>query len=134
MIIKLQTLGVSFIDLKLRKFLKESMAKVAAVFVLLCFLAAASEATISCNDVNKDLRPCVSYLVNGSGKPPASCCSGVSALASAASTTADKKAACECIKSAAKNVKIKTDLAQALPQNCGISLSFTISPSTDCST
>lgn len=109
------------------------MAKMAAVFVLLFFLVTASEAAISCSDVVNDLKPCLNYLVNGSGKPPAACCSGVSTLASAATTSDDKKTACNCIKSAAKNVKLKTDLAQALPQNCGISLPFTVSPSVDCS-
>ncbi|KAF4394634.1 hypothetical protein G4B88_009884 [Cannabis sativa] len=109
------------------------MAKLAAFFVLLFLaMAASSEAAISCSDVIKDLRPCVSYLMNGSGKPPAPCCSGVSTLASAASSSADKKAACECIKNAAKNIKLKTDLAQSLPKDCGISLPFAVSPNTDC--
>ncbi|GMN64123.1 hypothetical protein TIFTF001_033199 [Ficus carica] len=106
---------------------------VAAIFVLLLLLVATSEAAISCSDVAKDLRPCVNYLVNGSGKPPVPCCAGASALASAAVSSADKKAACECIKTTSKSLKIKADLAQALPQNCGISLAFTISPNLDCS-
>ncbi|KAL5541167.1 hypothetical protein UlMin_044384 [Ulmus minor] len=104
------------------------------VALMLLFLAVTvSEAAISCSDVIKDLRPCVSYLVNGSGKPPASCCAGVSALASAASTAADKKTACECIKSASKNLNVNSQLAQALPGNCGVTLSIPISPGTDCS-
>ncbi|KAE8726864.1 Non-specific lipid-transfer protein 8 [Hibiscus syriacus] len=81
----------------------------------------------------KDLRPCVNYLVKGSGKPPSTCCARASALASAATSSADKKAACACIKSAAKNMKPKNDLAQALPSNCGISLPIAISPNVDCS-
>ncbi|PON68643.1 Lipid transfer protein/Par allergen [Parasponia andersonii] len=109
-------------------------SKMAAVFVIIFLLVAASEAAISCSDVIKDLRPCVNYLVNGSGKPPAVCCAGASALASAASTSDEKKAACNCIKSASKNINIKSELAQALPKNCGISLPFTFSPNTDCST
>lgn len=104
-----------------------------AVMVLLLLLAPASNAAISCSDVIKDLRPCVNYLVKGSGKPPAACCAGVSALASAASSSADKKAACECIKSASKNIKPNPQLAQALPANCGINLPVTISPNVDCS-
>ncbi|EXC32132.1 Non-specific lipid-transfer protein 8 [Morus notabilis] len=111
-----------------------SSPRVAAVFViLLLLLVGASEAAISCSDVVKDLRPCLNYLVNGSGKPPTACCAGVSALASAASSSADKKAACECIKSSAKNINYKADLAKALAQNCGISLPFTVSPNLDCS-
>ncbi|XP_022732163.1 non-specific lipid-transfer protein 8 [Durio zibethinus] len=104
-----------------------------AAVMLLLLLAPASYAAISCSDVIKDLRPCVNYLVNGTGKPPAACCAGASALASAASSSADKKAACECIKSAAKNMKPNSQLAQALPANCGINLPVTVSPTVDCS-
>lgn len=106
-----------------------------AAFVLLILLVASttSEAAISCSDVIKDLRPCVSYLVSGNGQPPAACCSGAKALASAASTSEDKKAACNCIKSTAKSVKINSQLAQALPGNCGITISINISPDADCS-
>ncbi|OMO77181.1 Plant lipid transfer protein/Par allergen [Corchorus capsularis] len=103
------------------------------VLILLLIAAPASNAAISCSAVIKDLRPCVNYLVKGSGKPPAACCAGASALASAASSSSDKKAACECIKSASKNMKPKSELAQALPANCGISLPVTISPNVDCS-
>ncbi|XP_007039589.2 PREDICTED: non-specific lipid-transfer protein 8 [Theobroma cacao] len=106
----------------------------AAVCLLLLLAAApASDAAISCSDVIKDLRPCVNYLVNGTGKPPSACCAGASALASAASSSSDKKAACECIKSAAKNMKPNAQLAQALPANCGINLPVTIAPNVDCS-
>ncbi|KAL1309079.1 hypothetical protein AAHE18_17G153200 [Arachis hypogaea] len=36
----------------------------------------------------------VSYLVNGRGKPPGPCCSGVKALVATVATSADKKTAC----------------------------------------
>ncbi|MBA0862922.1 hypothetical protein Goshw_014297 [Gossypium schwendimanii] len=101
------------------------------VTMLLLLIAPASNAAISCSVVIKDLRPCVNYLTKGSGKPPPACCAGVSALASATSSSADKKAACACIKSASKNIKPNNQLAQALPSNCGISLSITISPNVD---
>ncbi|GMY07450.1 non-specific lipid-transfer protein 8 [Fagus crenata] len=101
--------------------------------VVLLLLAPATEASISCSDVVKDLRPCLTYLQNGTGKPTAACCSGVSALASAASSSADKKAACACIKSAAKQINANAEAAKALPGDCGITLSFTISSNVDCS-
>ncbi|MBA0773305.1 hypothetical protein Gotri_008591 [Gossypium trilobum] len=87
------------------------------VTMLLLLIAPASNAAISCSVVIKDLRPCVNYLTKGSGKPPSACCAGASALASATSSSADKKAACECIKSASKNIKPNNQLAQALPSN-----------------
>ncbi|GMY07459.1 non-specific lipid-transfer protein 8 [Fagus crenata] len=88
--------------------------------VMLLLLAPATEASISCSDVVKDLRPCLTYLQNGTGKPTAACCSGVSALASAASSSADKKAACACIKSSAKQINANAEAAKALPGDCGI--------------
>ncbi|XP_028799771.1 non-specific lipid-transfer protein 8 [Neltuma alba] len=103
------------------------------VLVVVLTASSSSEAAISCSDVVKDLRPCVSYLSGGSGKPPPACCSGAKSLASAASTTADRKTACNCIKSSAKSLTIKSQLAQSLPSNCGISIPFSISPDTDCS-
>lgn len=104
-----------------------------AAFMLLLLLSPASEATIECSDVLKDLRPCVNYLVNGSGMPPAACCSGASNLASSASTSADRKAACDCLKTAAQKLNPNPKLAKDLPGNCKISLPFTVSPSVDCS-
>ncbi|XP_010257636.1 PREDICTED: non-specific lipid-transfer protein 8 [Nelumbo nucifera] len=103
-----------------------------AVLMLLLF-AQASEAAITCSDVIKYLRPCVNYLVNGSGMPPSACCAGASQLASAATTPADKRAACACIKSASQRINPNPQLAQALPGNCGISLPFKVSSTVDCS-
>ncbi|PIN10575.1 hypothetical protein CDL12_16830 [Handroanthus impetiginosus] len=91
-------------------------------------LLAAPAATITCGDVMKDLMPCINYLTSGSGAPPSNCCAGVSSLASAATSTADKQAACACLKNAAKNINVKPELAKSLPGNCGISLSISVSP------
>ncbi|KAK4285591.1 hypothetical protein QN277_002271 [Acacia crassicarpa] len=102
------------------------------VLVVVLSTSSSSEAAVSCSDVVKDLRPCVTYLSSGSGKPPQDCCAGAKSLAAAASNSADRKSACDCIKSAAKSLTIKSDLAQALPSNCGINLPFAISPNTDC--
>ena len=104
-----------------------------ALFLLSLQLLQNSEAAIQCSDVIKDLTPCISYLRSGSGSPSTACCNGVSTLASAASTTADKRAACGCIKSAVPRIKPSTSAAQALPGSCGISLPFTVSTSLDCS-
>ena len=103
------------------------------VVVVVLSASSSSEAAITCSDVVNDLRPCATYLSSGSGKPPPACCSGAKALAAAASTSADRKSACNCIKTAAKSLTIKSDLAQSLPSNCGISIPFSISPNTDCS-
>ncbi|KAL1309081.1 hypothetical protein AAHE18_17G153400 [Arachis hypogaea] len=65
------------------------------VLMILVTSVTSSKATISsCSDVIKNLKPCVSYLVSGSGKPPRPCCFGVKAFAATATTSADKKTAC----------------------------------------
>ncbi|CAN8257691.1 unnamed protein product [Cochlearia groenlandica] len=92
------------------------------------------ESTISCSVVIQDLQPCVSYLTSGSGQPPETCCDGVKSLAAATTASADKKAACECIKSVANSVTVKPELAQALASNCGASLPVDASSTIDCTT
>ncbi|XP_043692350.1 non-specific lipid-transfer protein-like [Telopea speciosissima] len=108
-------------------------ASAIAALMLLLLLVPTTEAAIKCNDVVKDLTPCLSYLLSGTGKPSASCCSGASKLAASASNTADTRAACNCIKSTANQLNLNAAAAKALPGNCGIKLSFTVSASTDCS-
>ncbi|KAI5445474.1 hypothetical protein KIW84_013634, partial [Lathyrus oleraceus] len=110
----------------------KSLSIAFAVLVLLV-VTSDSEAAISCSDVIKDLKPCVSYLVSGSGQPPSECCTGAKSLASSVSTSEDKTAACNCIKSTSKSFKINSQLAKSLPGNCGINIPISISPDADCS-
>ncbi|XP_047956716.1 non-specific lipid-transfer protein 8-like [Salvia hispanica] len=105
----------------------------AILFLAVLAAVAAPSRAITCSDVMKDLRPCINYLKSGSGTPPSPCCAGASSLAASATGTADKQAACTCIKNAAKSITIKPELAKALPGNCGISMPFQISPNVDCS-
>nr|ACQ42221.1 lipid transfer protein [Chimonanthus praecox] len=91
------------------------------------------EAALTCGTVTSALSPCITYVRNG-GSVPASCCQGVAALNSAAKTTADRQAACSCLKSALSSVSgIQPSLASSLPGKCGVSIPYQISPSTDCS-
>ena len=102
--------------------------------MLLLLLVTASEATISCGEVGKELTPCVSYLKrNGADTPSDDCCKGANAVVAAAKTKDDKQAACECIKTAAKAIKAYEGKAKALPTKCKISLPYNISLSMDCS-
>uniref|UniRef100_A0A7N0TR05 Non-specific lipid-transfer protein n=1 Tax=Kalanchoe fedtschenkoi TaxID=63787 RepID=A0A7N0TR05_KALFE len=109
-----------------------SVFPVAAVALLLLLTAPTAEGAISCTEVIGDLRPCISYLKSGSGNPPTACCAGASALANAATTSTDKRAACDCIKTAARALNPNPELAKDLPKKCGIDLPFTISASLDC--
>uniref|UniRef100_A0A0E0F1U9 Non-specific lipid-transfer protein n=1 Tax=Oryza meridionalis TaxID=40149 RepID=A0A0E0F1U9_9ORYZ len=88
---------------------KIEMAR-AAQLVLVALVAAlllagphATMAAISCGQVNSAVSPCLSYARGGSG-PSAACCSGVRSLNSAATTTADRRTACNCLKNVAGSI------------------------------
>ena len=109
------------------------VVKLACVLVI-CMVVAGGEAAISCGQLASALTPCLPYLKNGGAKPPAACCGGVKKLSSAAKTTADRKAACTCLKGLSKSYSgVNYGLASGLPGKCGVSIPYKISPSTDCS-
>ncbi|KAK9289542.1 hypothetical protein L1049_007698 [Liquidambar formosana] len=109
--------------------------KIACMVLIMCMVVVApgAEAAITCGQVTSSLAPCITYLRSG-GTPSASCCNGVKSLNNAAKTTADRQAACNCLKSAAGSISgINYGLAAGLPGKCGVSIPYKISPSTDCS-
>ena len=109
------------------------VVKLACVLVI-CMVVAGGEAAISCGQAASALSPCISYLTTGGTMPPAACCSGVKKLSSAATTTADRQAACKCLKNLSTSISgLNLGLASGLPGKCGVSISYKISPSTDCS-
>ncbi|PIN08194.1 hypothetical protein CDL12_19225 [Handroanthus impetiginosus] len=92
-----------------------------------------TEAAISCSTVGTYVSPCANYVLYG-GTPPASCCEGIRSLNNQASTTADRQAVCNCLKSIASSATpAMINNAASLPAKCGVSIPFKISPSTDCS-
>ncbi|KAF5176117.1 Non-specific lipid-transfer protein [Thalictrum thalictroides] len=112
--------------------MKSSNLAVSAIAIFALLLVSEPVAAITCSDVVKDLSSCIKYLGNGVGSPPTACCTGASNLAAAASTTADKKIACNCIKSTAQSIKVNAAAAKALPGLCRITLPFAVSTSVDC--
>ncbi|MQL81354.1 hypothetical protein Taro_013806 [Colocasia esculenta] len=94
----------------------------------------ASDAAVQCSDVMSDLVNCVGYLTgSGGGAPPAACCSGVTKLASAVATPADRRATCSCLQSTSQRIKLNPKAVKDLPGSCGVSLPFTVSTNIDCS-
>uniref|UniRef100_A0A7N0VC82 Non-specific lipid-transfer protein n=1 Tax=Kalanchoe fedtschenkoi TaxID=63787 RepID=A0A7N0VC82_KALFE len=112
--------------------------KAASVALLICMVAfeppLAARAAISCGTVASALSPCIPYLKAGPPAAPAArCCGGIKSLLLAAKTTADRQAACSCLKSQAGQVpNLKPAAASALPKACGVSIPYPISPSTNC--
>ncbi|KAK9167944.1 hypothetical protein Syun_000084 [Stephania yunnanensis] len=110
-----------------------AVVKVAAVLLAMAVvLAPEAEAAITCGLVVSKLSPCINYLRTGAGPPPP-CCSGVKSLLSSATTPADRRTACGCLKQAASSSAIKQQFAAQLPGKCGVSIPYPISPSVDCS-
>ncbi|KAI3666827.1 hypothetical protein L6452_41865 [Arctium lappa] len=109
-----------------------------ALVVLLCFMVASSppytaEGAMTCQMVVSSLTPCASYLTRGGPVPP-SCCSGITSLYKAATTTVDRQTACRCMEQAAGMVPgIDLQNAGSLPGKCGVNIPYKISPTTDCS-
>ncbi|XP_058734703.1 non-specific lipid-transfer protein 2-like [Vicia villosa] len=112
--------------------------KLACVVLVMCMvvvIAPMAESDISCADVIKEFSSCLTYLEapDNNASPSTQCCGGVKKLLDAATTTADRQAACKCLKSAAGSIsKLNTNNAAALPGKCGVSIPYKISTSTNC--
>ena len=107
-----------------------------ACVVLMCMavVSAPMVHAITCGQVTSALAPCLGYLRAG-GAPPPGCCNGVRGLNSAAATTADRQAVCNCLKTAAGSIPgFNANNAAALPGKCGVNIPYKISTSTNCAT
>ena len=103
---------------------------IAVVATVLLAAATTSEAAVTCGQVNSAIGPCLAYARGSGSSPSAACCSGVRSLNSAARSTTDKRAACNCLKSAAGRVSgLNAGNAASIPSKCGISIPYTISAS-----
>ncbi|KAG6493043.1 hypothetical protein ZIOFF_048016 [Zingiber officinale] len=114
------------------------MARSLALVVVLVFIALLAgfqaDAAVTCGQVASDLRPCIPYVTGQVSALPPACCNGVKGLNSAAQTTADRRAACNCIRSQASGISgLQPNRLSGLPGSCGVHLPFPISASTDCS-
>ncbi|KZV40867.1 non-specific lipid-transfer protein 2-like [Dorcoceras hygrometricum] len=107
------------------------MKVVIPLVLVLLALAPRGEAQIGCGRVVSYLNPCIPY-VTGSG-PLGQCCGGVKGLYGAAKTTADRQSVCGCLKNLAQAYSAYIGKAASLPRQCGVSIPYAISPSTDCS-
>ncbi|XP_057534967.1 non-specific lipid-transfer protein-like [Amaranthus tricolor] len=105
-----------------------------ACVIMICMVLTAphAQAAVTCGLEATKIAGCLGYLEGGSG-PSLACCSGVEALKSAASTQADRKTACNCLKSMAAAIhNLDYGKAAGLPNKCGVSVPYAISLSTNC--
>uniref|UniRef100_A0A0D9XW81 Non-specific lipid-transfer protein n=1 Tax=Leersia perrieri TaxID=77586 RepID=A0A0D9XW81_9ORYZ len=112
--------------------MKGKMVVVAAVLVAMMVVQGPASAAITCGQVGSAIAPCISYVTGRSGLS-SGCCNGVKGLNSAARTTADRQAACRCLKSLAGSIKsLNLGTVAGVPAKCGVNVGFPISLSTDC--
>ncbi|CAI8600626.1 unnamed protein product [Vicia faba] len=109
--------------------------RVSCVVALMCMVvitAPMSEAAISCGSVAGALAPCLNYLTGRSSLSPG-CCIAVRRLNAQAQSSPDRKDVCNCLKGAAGSIRgLNLNTAATLPGKCGVTLPYTISPSTNC--
>ncbi len=107
--------------------------------VQLLFMARQGEAmtSLTCEQVDACLAPCIPFLTQGSswGEPWSKCCEGVKNIKASTPTAQDKRDACECVKDAANHFSnLKDDMAAALPTKCKVQMDIPISRTTNCDT
>jgi hypothetical protein len=110
-----------------------TLALLVAAVVLSAAPAPAEGAVSSCGQVIGYLVPCMNYAMGNAPTPSAPCCSGVRSLNSAARTTPDRQATCNCLKQQTGGMRgLRADLIAGIPSKCGVNIPYAISPNTDC--
>ncbi|CAN0879564.1 Non-specific lipid-transfer protein [Linum grandiflorum] len=111
-----------------------SAMKLVAVLLVCAMVAAAPAGAITCGQVANNMAPCINYLKSGGTVPPA-CCNGIKTTLSQARTTADRRQACQCLKSAAAGISgLNEANAANMPAACRVNIPYKISTSTNCNT
>ncbi|XP_061370758.1 non-specific lipid-transfer protein 1-like [Gastrolobium bilobum] len=117
------------------------MVKVVCLAIVFLALGPTSpkvQAAVTCDQVQNNLTPCITYVLYGGSTVPAQCCNGVKSLYGMAQTTPDRKTVCNCIKNAVSSSgftysNFNLNNAAGLPKKCGVNIPYQISPNTDCS-
>jgi len=108
-------------------------AVVAVVLVAALVAAETASAAVSCSQVTSAVAPCLGYAMGSSASPSSACCNGVRSLNSRASSTADRQAACACLKNMAGRLGGNMgNAAASIPSKCGVNVGVPISPNVDC--
>ena len=115
---------------------KKMMRCLALAFGLMILVLNASASPsndITCQAAVTDLMPCQPFLVGfGPATPSFTCCEGAQNILNQATTTATRRALCDCFKNAAKAFGINPDRAIQLPQLCKINVPVPLDPNVDC--
>ncbi|CAB4315357.1 unnamed protein product [Prunus armeniaca] len=113
-----------------------AMTKLALVVALCMVVSVPIAQAITCGQVSNSVAPCIPYVIGGGAVPPA-CCNGIRNVENLAKTTADRQAACNCLKQLSGSIPgVNPNNAALLPGKCGVNnnIPYNISSSTDCAT
>ncbi|XP_019162730.1 PREDICTED: non-specific lipid-transfer protein-like [Ipomoea nil] len=115
------------------------MAAKLACMVVVCMVVAApsAEAAIFCGPLVAKLSPCLRYMRGETkGHPPAACCGVIKSIKSAATSTADRQAACKCWTVLLETYPLlDRGLTNGLPGKCGVNMGYPVDigyPTIDC--
>lgn len=112
--------------------LKSVCMVVAAAMLVVNVVVPPAAAEIGCGTVVSYLNSCIPYVTD-QGPLAGGCCDGVKGLYGAANSTPDRQSVCSCLKSlAASYSAVNLEKAAGLPAQCGVTIPYQISPSTDC--
>ncbi|KAK6265054.1 Bifunctional inhibitor/plant lipid transfer protein/seed storage helical domain - like 10 [Theobroma cacao] len=89
---------------------------------------------MTCQQALTELIPCRPFLIAVAPSPTAPCCTGVSDVKAAASTTEARRDLCECFEKNAPAYGVKPEKAKLLPGLCGVTVPVPIDPSVNCAT
>ncbi|KAG6641839.1 hypothetical protein CIPAW_09G101000 [Carya illinoinensis] len=112
---------------------KKTILMASGLMMMLFILSATTARADLCQDAVTSLMPCIAFLTGFSPPPPnAGCCQGARDVLNKATTSADRKALCVCLKNVASQDGILPDRAEQLPDLCKIKVPVPIKPDVDC--
>ncbi|XP_021294985.1 non-specific lipid-transfer protein 1-like [Herrania umbratica] len=89
---------------------------------------------MTCQQALTELSPCGPFLRDMAPSPAAPCCTAVSDVNAAASTTQARRDLCECFEKNASAYGVKPEKAKLLPGLCGVTVPVPIDPTVNCKT
>ncbi|KAL8126857.1 non-specific lipid-transfer protein P3-like [Apium graveolens] len=105
-----------------------------ACFMVVLALVEQGEA-VSCADLAPAVAQCGPYATGANSQPSDGCCGAVKAVNAQSQTAQDRRTLCTCLKQAASSVPgVQLSAVAAIPQKCGLPVSFPTNPNFNCDT
>ncbi|KAL8126856.1 hypothetical protein AgCh_013959 [Apium graveolens] len=90
---------------------------------------------LTCSSIGPSIVQCSPYARGAFIRPSVGCCNAVRSIYAQARTTQDRRTLCNCLKRTASSVRgIQLSSIAAIPQRCGLRVSFPTNPNINCNT